>query len=595
MTKSYKFSAEKYSEQLLEILLALKSRSQVVWTKFLREFPKPEGGIFAKYQLMIGYHHLVAAGKLEEDEDLLAKLVMKPTRSISGVAPLTVLTKPFPCPGKCIFCPNDIRMPKSYLSDEPGAQRAERNSFDPYLQTYNRLRAFKATGHNTDKIELIILGGTWSYYPKAYQNWFIKRCFDALNDFGVRDGRDQVHTVNQFSSQTKNKAVFDKEGKRISYNRQVMQVEIGARAKSRQAQSSPVSASEEIVTDEQLVQAQLLNETALSRCVGLVIETRPDHIDEAEVKRVRFLGATKTQIGFQSLSDEVLSLNKRGHDVAATSRAVSLVRTGGFKIHAHWMPNLYGSNPEMDKQDFDKLFTPEFQPDELKLYPCSLIESAELMDYYNKGLWKPYTQEELLDVLVHAISNTPRHVRLTRIIRDIPSTDIVAGNKKTNFREMVQRHMESVGLRSQDIRSREIKGKHVSLSDLELKVSTYKAMNYLGPTTEHFLEFVTGKDEIAGFLRLSLPKNKENFIEELAGKAIIREIHVYGIAQQLGQNKQNAAQHLGLGSKLIEKATEMSREAGFKEVSVISAIGTRGYYRKKGFTDGELYQHMQIA
>jgi elongator complex protein 3 len=585
-TNSYKFTVGVYEPQLLSIFaqLATPKFNAEKLSSLLKANSKPEGGIFSKTELVQGYHQLVAAGKLAADEQILAKVRLKPTRSGSGVLPLTVLTKPFPCPGKCIFCPNDIRMPKSYLRDEPGAQRAERNSFDPYLQTYNRLLAFHNTGHDVSKVELIILGGTWTYYPEKYQIWFIKRCFDALNDFGVVDGRLNVKAVNTFAEKK------DRDGEELqgSYNQRVAKLAAKSAAEQQQAKAQQASWDELLVAQDQ-------NETAKSRCVGLVIETRPDHISTREVIRVRKLGATKTQIGFQSLQDSVLDLNHRGHDVAASKRAVALVRSGGFKIHAHWMPNLYGSNPEKDKQDYLKLFTADFQPDELKIYPCSLIESAELMDYYKQGLWRPYTEAELLDVLSFCLKNTPRYVRLTRVIRDIPSPDIVVGNKKTNFRELVERSLQAEKAVLQDIRAREIKFAEVKQRDLELKITTYAATNYEGPTTERFLEFVTKGDKICGFLRLSLPEktspgnSTEHFLPELAGAAIIREVHVYGTA--LGFHKRgNAAQHLGLGKQLIAKAKELARAAGFQKLAVISAIGTREYYKKQGFEREGLYQ-----
>jgi elongator complex protein 3 len=361
-------------------------------------------------------------------------------------------------------------------------------------------------------------------------------------------------------------------------------------------------------TWEELEEQQRKNENAKSRSVGLVIETRPDYISKAEVIRVRRLGCTKTQIGVQSLQDEVLQKNKRGHGVAATERAFKLLRQAGFKIHAHWMANLHGSSVELDKQDYLKLFNDEhFKPDELKIYPCSLISSAELMEYYKRGEWQPYTHDELLEVLQFALLNTPKYCRLTRVIRDIPSTDIVVGNKKTNFREIATQELEKAGEKSQDIRSREVRGSKFKEEDIELRVTEYETT----VATEKFIEFVVqsevwdnrnGQDgsgqkkteeKLLGFLRLSLPK-EESFIEELKASAIIREIHVYGQVVGIDKEGKDRAQHLGLGTKLIAQAKELSKEAGFKKLNVISAIGTKEYYRKKGFSDGQLYQYMEL-
>lgn len=311
-------------------------------------------------------------------------------------------------------------MPKSYLSDEPGAQRAEQNSFDPYLQTYTRLLTYYNMGHPTDKIELIILGGTWSFYPETYQIWFVKRIFDALHDFGNGiDNRQAVWDELKGSSQlhpennTANVLLKGAELKQ-SYNQVVQNIYADEMRRSRELvrdiadgtlARSPI---DEFSTWEELEDSHTYNETATCRVVGLVVETRPDHIDEAEVLRIRRLGCTKVQIGFQSLNDDVLAANRRGHRVAATRRAVKLLRKAGFKIHAHWMPNLYGSNPELDVADYRKMFAePDFRPDELKVYPCSLIDSAELMQYYQRGDWKPYSHEELLSVLVDVFKATP--------------------------------------------------------------------------------------------------------------------------------------------------------------------------------------------
>jgi elongator complex protein 3 len=601
MAKSYNFAPQKHESELRSILLEVNDTDKInrkKLTAIIRKYPKNGNSLFAKDELVQGYYYLKENGELEEARGLLNKIKMKPTRTISGVTPLTVLTHPFPCPGKCIFCPNDVRMPKSYLSDEPGAQRAERNNFDPYLQTYNRLQAFRNTGHEVAKVELIILGGTWSYYPEAYQIWFIKRCFEAMNDFGAkRDKREAIKTANIYEQNAKTKNETDDKGRRKSYNRRIVEAEIKAAREA--GVEGPINIhrdysariNREVADWDDLFEQQEINVSAKVRCVGLVIETRPDHIDEDEVVRVRKLGATKTQIGYQSLQDEVLELNKRGHDVAATERSVSLVRSAGFKIHIHWMPNLYGSTPEKDKQDYMKLFEKGFVPDEVKIYPCSLIETAELMDYYEKGLWKPYTEQELLDVLTFCIENTPRYVRLTRVIRDIPSQDIVEGNKKTNFRQIVENELKRRGSVLEDIRSREIRDQQVEADELQLKITDFTGQNAWGETDEKFIEFVNGEDKICGFLRLSLPKKSgQHFISELANAAIIREVHVYGVSQKIGsRGKKGSSQHLGLGKKLIDKAKQISKNAGFNRLAVISAIGTKNYYRKRGFTEEELY------
>jgi len=340
-----------------------------------------------------------------------------------------------------------------------------------------------------------------------------------------------------------------------------------------------------------LYPAQKKNETAVSRCVGLSLETRPDFLNEAELVRFRQLGCTKIQIGIQSLNNRVLNLNKRGHRVRATKKAIGLLRLAGFKIQGHWMANLYGADPEGDIKDFTKLFSdPGIRPDELKVYPTALIETAELMDYYKKGLWKPYSYSELLKVLVAALPMVTEYCRVTRVIRDFSSDDIVVGNKLTNFREIVEKEIRRQGKQLKEIRAREVRGQPIDAAKLKLKITSYAA----GVAKENFLQFVTPDNQIAGFLRLSLPL-KPAFIPELKGAALIREIHVYGKALDLGADSGLKAQHRGLGKTLIKTAAELAKKAGFKHLSVISAVGTRQYYKKQGFRRGRLYQSLLIS
>ncbi|MDH5533647.1 MAG: tRNA uridine(34) 5-carboxymethylaminomethyl modification radical SAM/GNAT enzyme Elp3 [Candidatus Pacebacteria bacterium] len=596
------FNLAKHQDQmikLIKLMLSQKDWDKKSYSKVIKKFTKEDGRLYSKDELIFSYKQLVGTNDIPEyDEKFLNKIKMKPVRTGSGVTPVTVLTKPFPCPGKCIFCPSDIRMPKSYLSDEPGAQRAERNWFDPYLQVYNRLQALKNIGHKVEKVELIILGGTWSYYPENYQIWFIKECFRALNEFGNKDGRGQIlSTYNSLSDRLTLSSDPIANQKKLE-SRQIKGED--DQNYNQVIDDNYLEPEKELGLDkvqtatwEELECEQVINETASARSVGLVIETRPDHISEKEVIRVRRLGCTKTQIGVQSLSDDVLKKNKRGHNVAATRRAFKLLRLAGFKIHAHMMANLYGSTPENDIEDFKKLFSdPDFKPDELKLYPCSLIASAELMQYYNKGLWKPYSYDELLDVLSSSIKATPEYCRLTRVIRDIPSTDIVVGNKLTNFRQIAEDKLKKIGEESIDIRAREIRGETFKEEEVELKITDYKT----SVSDEKFIQYIVkrhGKEKILAFLRLSLP-SEEQFIDELKGSAMIREIHVYGGVVNIGEQSGGKVQHLGLGTKLIEKAKQFSKEAGYKKLNVISAIGTKEYYRKKGFTDGDLYQYLDL-
>lgn len=568
-----------------------------------KKHPTPDGSILSKANIIALYRQLAGKHGLQPlQKKVIAQLRMKPVRTVSGVAPVTVLTKPYPCPGQCIFCPSDVRMPKSYLASEPGAQRAEHNYFDPYLQTYNRLQALGDMGHQVSKVELIVLGGSWSVYPLPYKIWFVTQCLRALNEFGDKDNREQVEADYQaffkkisqlnkpaLSSDSKlNEQVFSKyqpqgnQAEAKAYNCLIEELfgavedEVGVR----EYQSTGW---------EELSKQQEQNKQAQVRCVGLVLETRPDLINQNEVVELRRFGATKIQLGLQSLNDEVLQQNKRGHTVEQSATAINLLRQAGFKLHIHWMPNLYGSNPEQDKQDYLKLFNDEsFKPDEIKIYPCSLIESAPLMRYYQDGWWQPYTHDELLDVLSFCLSHTPEYCRVTRVVRDIPSFEIVAGNKKTNFRQIAQQDMDRHGVFSANIRAREIRREQFELDRVFLDQVEYLTTVSRELFLQHVVE-IDGVKRILGFLRLSLPQEKP-FLPELLDCALIREVHVYGQVAGLGEKTKGKAQHLGLGTKLLEEAEKIARQAGFDRLAVISAVGTKEYYRARGFEDGELYQ-----
>lgn len=603
-------------EVLVQLLTDLEKNLEKKTEDLLRlvkKYQKSDGTHFSYTEIIEGYKQLAGTKGLQKfNQKLIEKILMKPIRTLSGVAPVTVLTKPYPCPGKCIFCPNDLRMPKSYLADEPGAQRAEKNYFDPYLQTTNRLEALHAMGHSVEKVELIILGGTWTAYPKAYQIWFIKECFRAINEFGQQNASSKIvekyqkfqKEFSENQKKWKNKAFLSNDAQKnkqsmVSLQIKGEQIDVEGKDNYNQLITKYYLEPEKALgiteyqraTWQELEKEQKINETALQRCVGLVIETRPDEIDSHSIKDIRRLGATKIQLGIQSLDDEILRKNKRGHDVATVRRAFALLRQAGFKLHIHFMANLYGGTPKKDKRDFAKLFKDQdFRPDELKIYPCSLIETAELMRYYKKGLWRPYTHEELLEITSFTLTHTPEYCRITRMIRDIPSQDIVVGNKKSNFRQIAEAHVQASKQKMQDIRAREIRGQKFEPQEIKLKIKSYQTQ----VSTEKFLQFVY-QDKILAFLRLSLPKNKNNEVfDELCEAAMIREIHVYGRSLGLGQKNQEKAQHFGFGRRLIAKAATLSRQQNFKRLAVISAIGTKEYYRKAGFEDGELYQFLAL-
>jgi elongator complex protein 3 len=546
--------------------------------RIVRRHPK-RGGLFSKSEIIAGFRAFAGAA---DEAEFVSRLRLRPVRTLSGVTPVTVLTRPFPCPGTCVFCPNDVRMPKSYLADEPGAQRAEDNRFDPYLQTWNRLDAYRSMGHPTDKVELIVLGGTWSHHPEAYQLWFTARCFEALNDFGA--GVDR--RVAAGAATAGYRAIAPLDGRAIddgAYNRSI------ARHLAAQHGGALLHASE-IASWDDLVAAQQRNEGSAARCVGLVFETRPDQIDAAETRRLRRLGATKIQLGVQSLDDEILRANRRGHDVAATRAAFRALRGAGFKLHAHWMPNLLGATPARDAVDYRRLFDDrDFRPDELKLYPCLLVPSAALAAHHARGEWRAYADAELAPLLADCIEATPRWCRITRVVRDFSAHDVAAGTHTANLREVAERALAKRDARVVEIRSREVRGSAFDAAELVLRDTAYDTS--IG--REHFLEFTTRGDRIAAFARLSLPSERAR-CDELADSALLREVHVYGASLPLGVRARSAAQHAGLGRALVDAAARIAREAGYGSLAVISAVGTRPYYRRLGFTDGELYQHRAL-
>lgn len=543
------------------------------------------------------------------EEKLLDVLRMKPRRSASGVATITVITKPWPCGSDCLYCPNDIRMPKSYLHGEPACERAEQNWFDPYLQVSARLTALTQMGHSTDKIELIVLGGTWSDYPEAYQTWFISELFRALNDGAVL-GEDPVRDVPGTVAERRAfyaDAGFPQDGAGFEAFTAAAQRTIDAGAAGYNAAFHRLyggsdawmrAAAMQQGSFAELERLHKVNETARHRVVGLVIETRPDAITPATLTTIRRLGCTKVQMGIQTLDQDVLDANDRSITLDRIQAAFELLRVFGFKIHAHVMANLYTATPERDKRDYRTLVrAPAFQPDEIKLYPCALIEGARLCEKYRDGSWRPYTEDELLDVLADDVIATPPFCRISRMIRDFSSNDILVGNKKPNLRQLVERRLQEVGESAevQEIRFREVGTRSFDASSLSLDIVPYATTN----TRERFLQWITPDNRIAGFLRLSLPDLR--YVDALSselpvreGEAMIREVHVYGVATQLGEDGVSA-QHIGLGRRLVERACEIAREEGYTKVNVISAVGTREYYRGLGFHDNGLYQQRGLA
>lgn len=541
-----------------------------------------------------------------EEALLVRTLQVKPRRTASGVATVTVLTKPWPCSSACLYCPNDVRMPKSYLHDEPACQRAERNWFDPYLQVTARLRTLHQMGHVTDKVELIVLGGTWSDYPEAYQIWYMHELFRALNDISCETTVDRESETRRTQYRDAGiacerddlanwaaKAQARVTAGDASYNETVRSLyACGTRA---DGNGWAAAAQWQTATFSQLEALQHENESAKHRCVGLVVETRPDAVTPKRLAMLRRLGCTKLQMGIQSLDERILAANHRGIGIDRMQQAFELARIFGFKTHAHFMTNLLGATPESDAADYRRMVEhPAFKPDEVKLYPCALVDGTGLVAHWRDGSWRPYTEQELVNLLAEDVLVTPPFTRISRMIRDISAHDIMTGNKKVNLRQLVDLELAKRAQPMQEIRSREIAFGAAANDELSLSEIAYETTN----TREVFLQWVAPGNRIAGFLRLSMPNADYVGAHAAdlpidAGEAMIREVHVYGRVAGLHQGGQNA-QHRGLGRMLIERACDIARENGYTAINVISAIGTRGYYRKQGFTDNGLYQQRSL-
>lgn len=558
---------------IIEEILQQPALSEKNLRRIIKKHPKNKIGLFGKDEILHAYRSWQSNSDwplpVEAFSSALAK---KPIRTASGVVPVTVLTMPHPCPGKCIFCPNDVRMPKSYVSSEPGCRRAAENGFDPYWQVRSRLLAYARYGHNPQKVELIILGGTWTSYPKSYRRWFIERCFAAMNAFCLEDQPNLPDAAQNSEEATASH-------RRGNYNQLVPLHSFSGPADWREA------------TDETLGQVHQENENTVIRCVGLSVETRPESVTTEELLFARQLGITKFQIGVQTTDDAILKKNQRGHSLDETKQAFALLRRMGFKIQAHWMLNLYGVDIQDEVPLFQRLFQDEgLRPDELKIYPCVLLEDTELWDAYQQGDWRPYSSEELVDLISEMMPQVPSYVRVSRVIRDFPADDIVAGNKKGNLREDIDKTNLDMGRAIREIRSREIGLKEIDLSKICFKAQEYATAF----STEFFLSAVNEDDDLLGFLRLSFPAVQAS-IKELEKSAIIREVHVYGRSKSWRGQRRNGAQHRGLGHAFLRRAVAASSEREFTKLAVISAVGTKGYYRRFGFVDGILYQHLDLS
>lgn len=534
--------------------VTFKSRRD--FEKFRNRIIKDNGGvIFHNLYFIKAYNDLLKEGIVKPNNSLLQFIQKRGVRTMSGVAPVTVMTKPFPCPGKCIYCPTDVRMPKSYLPSQPAAQRGFRQQFNPYTQVFVRLKALAMTGHEVSKVELRVLGGTWSSYTKRYQTWFLKRCLQAMNDFKLQIADVRTEKMENLVTSHSVKSPYGVEN--------VNMVVLKSLSDARMSWS-------DIVRE---------NEKSDVRCIGINIETRPDCIDKAEVRRLRWLGVTKVEIGVQTTDDRVQELTKRGHDLESVREATALLKDAGFKLSYHMMPNLPGSTVSIDKAMIKDLFADDsYQPDYLKIYPCVVLPKAQLALWYRRGDYEPYDDATLEEVLMEQLRDVPEWCRVDRIARDIPSQDIEAGFTTSNIRQVLELKLRAEGSPARDIRAREIQGESFVLDNVELVIREYAASG----GREIFLSYEdVVNDKLIALLRLRFPGKA--FIKELKGAAVIREVHVYGRQIAVGEHTDGEKQHVGWGKKLLADAENMALKSGYSKVAIIAGIGTREYYKKRGY------------
>lgn len=526
---------------VLQKIIQLKTQDRIVIDKLKREaarkfkVPCPAQTIILEV-----YRDSVALNKLPQN-DWIPKILRKSAiRTLSGVAPIPVLTKPYPCPGKCIYCPTEAGVPKSYNSNEPAVMRAITVNWDSYRQVAKRLFVLSSGGHAINKVDLIVMGGTFSFLPRSYQSSVVRKALKAMNEFMVMK-ENPVKFTKRFESSLKKRTTLEAE--------------------------------------------MLQNETAPIRCVGITFETRPDYINENEVIHMRKLGGTRVEIGVQSVYDDVNELTKRGHGNKEAKEATFLLKEAGFKVHYHTMPNLPGSDLKRDQEMYDVLWNdPDFRPDQVKIYPCVVTIDAELKDWFDQGKFQTYSDEDLIEMLTEVKKDIPYWVRIVRLGRDIPQPNVVDGSHYTNFRELVHARMKEKGYICKCIRCREVRNRPQDLNDMQLFVEEYEASK-----GKEFFISVENKERsiLYSHLRLRIPYHtlvgKKHFIPELTDAAIIREVHTYGEAVPLEERKKDATQHMGFGRMMMAEVEKIVEREKIKKIAVISGIGVRGYYRKLGY------------
>jgi len=495
-----------------------------------------------------------------EKQKVLALLQKKPTRTLSGVAVVAAMTKPSRCPhGQCRYCPGGpaINVPQSYTGEEPATRRAIQYGYDPFLQTTFRLYQLKRIGHPVDKVDLIVMGGTLTAQSLDYQEWFVKRCLQAMNEF-----EDSFASIDDAGEEAFTQAYC---GSQRSF--------------------------------QYLEDVQEANESAAVRCVGLTFEPRPDWARRVHIDYMLGFGVTRVEIGVQNPDDEVYEKVERGHSVEDVVAATRELKDSGLKVGYHLMPGIVGFDSELEGKSFSKVFFDDrFKPDMVKIYPCIVLKNTKYHEAWMKGEFTPMSTEEAVEIIVAAKQMMPAWMRTMRIMRDIPSTLVEAGIKNSNLGQLVYERMEELGVRCRCIRCREVgrfveEGVEPDPEKIELVSRTYKASG----GTEKFLSFEDSeRDILVGFLRLRKPGApfRPEIDEETA---LVRELHVYGPMVEIGEKPVCRWQHRGYGKELLEEAERVAaQEFDAEKILVTSGVGARGYYRRFGYEKTGPYMGKKI-
>ncbi len=487
-------------------------------------------------------------------------LLTKPTRTISGVAVCAIMTKPIACRhGRCIYCPGGPdsvfgNVPQSYTGKEPATRRAIRNKFDPYLQVFNRLEQYIVSGHVPDKIELIVMGGTFPSFKKQYQNDFIKYALEAMNDFSLLFFKRNNFEIIRF------KKFFELPG------------DIANKERTRSIHKKLFKLKKKTTLEKE----QLRNEKSNIRCVGLTIESRPDYAKLEHAKKMLKLGATRVELGIQTPYNNILKKIERSHTVKDSIASTRILKDLGFKINYHVMPGLPGVSLKKDLEALKEYFKNDsFRPDMLKIYPCMVLKGTKLYDLWKKKRFKPMITEKAAELIIKFKQFVPSYVRIMRVQRDIPTFMTEAGVNITNLRQKIHELMKEKKIKCNCIRCREIGRSKKPIKKTNMKIKKYAASK----GTEFFIS-VESDNYILGFCRLRFPS--QSLMEEITkSSALIRELHVLGPSISIG--KKGRIQHKGIGKKLLKKAEGIAIKNNKDKIIVISGIGVRNYYRKFGY------------